>query len=259
MSCFTPNFYDVFLTRYCRDKLACTIPCKPVNTCPGTDASAVYPHINRALRQVYTNQKISNFNCAYHTLATYLEQFPEEMNKINAILWKWIEKKGKKPSRFNCKPIEYCGCEHNDEFIDLDPESSSLPINIQNKVTNPANPENSWCRCQKCDDTPNPCECEHPEDGLECNRYRRHYDHKKTCDNDCKYRSNRRYCGVDKLDCEPRCGPKVEYEVPEPMPICDHLPCTNNLKRDLTDVVPHCLKKDRKLQYLIADVVRYFL
>lgn len=258
MSCFTPNFYDVFLTKFCRDKLACTIPCKPVNTCPGTDVRAVYPHVNRALREVYANQNVSNFNEAYQALSIYLTAYPEVVNKINAVLWKWIDRKSKKPARFNCRPVRYCGDDFDHDHVDLDPSSSVLPYNLQNKVTNPANRKNSWC-CRKerslCDSD---SEDHYDERSYDDCGYCGGCSRKKDCDG-CGERKHREYCGVDELDCEPRCGAKVEYEVPEPTLTCDPLPCTNSLKRDLTELVPYCLRNDRKLQQLIANVVGYLL
>jgi len=272
MTAYCPNFYDTFLERYCRDKLACTIPCKKLANPPGSNVKAVYPHINKALAHVYHNQKVHNFNNAYHNLACYLEEYPKVVNKINAVLWSWLYRKAPRKPNFNCERVEYCKCKDY-EHVDCDPDSH-LPINIINGVTNPGIHENSWCnRCERpkykngrpyVPEKPcGPCGYDDDHDAKDpcnpCDEYKRVYHKEKKCHGGCTYRKPKCYCGEEELVCEPRGAPKAEICVPKPDPTCHHIPCSRSLKRDLTDTVPHCLKYDEKLQYLVADVVRYCL
>ncbi len=258
MSKYCPNFYDTFLTRYCRDGLACTLPCQNLSTCARSNVPAVYPHVNAALARVAHNDKQRNFNCAYQSLVAYLKAYPKAVHKINAILTQWAERKHSKKEHFTCDPIRVCKCKHSHDHYSA--------------ITNPGNRE-----CGGCAKCPvgkgeayhgyKPCgSCGYQNQknnhGSNCDQCHqslvpRYSNLKKKCYGGCTYRDHC-VCGTEALHCEPRCDKPVKSVVPYTVDYCtDH--CSRSLKSSLSDVVPHCLKYDTKLQWLIADVVRFCL
>lgn len=98
MTAYFPNFNELFLTRYCRDKLVCAPKCRRV-IIASDDVPVVYPNIQKLLGPFYRNMKITQFNDVYQQLSHYLKAYPKELEQMNAILWRWIRENSRRHCR----------------------------------------------------------------------------------------------------------------------------------------------------------------
>lgn len=242
------NFYDHFLTRYCRDWEACVLPCeKLIKT--GIDQPKIYPNVNKRLADLYGNEKVKRFNNSYKNLVHYLECYPGAVNCVNNVLHRWLKLKNRKP-RFNCCPQQVCKCECG-----------------PNRNIYHANSKCNWCnkcRVPKCSngcppDQHKPCgPCGKEHAPSKCNQYVSRCPKKPKCGG-CTYK-DKCLCKTELLDCHPRCEPPTKPEVHagycDP---CRKTPTSNSIQKDLHDCLPCGLKEDCKVKYLIGDVVRYCL
>ena len=224
MTSIYPNFYDHFLSKYCRKDKICVVPCKRLIQ-KGPDQSKVYVNVNRRLANFYGRQKINRFNQAYSRLTDKLGE--RDAERVNEVVRHWLKRRHRRRQHFDCRGTCRCG-----------PPRKAFH----------ANPRCNWCR--------DPCRKK-----WQGSRDRNDVSSDSGSDSDqgrecCSNFRERRACGKKRLKCRSKREHTHGYDIGH-RPSWRRRPTwSSSIQREILD----CLSSDsREIRELVGDVVRFLL